>query len=112
MLRADQDYGAASIPTVERNGASVRVMAGTAHGVTGPVFMRNPGMLLDVQLAPGASFREEVRPSSAIASAGCQHDQPMLSPWTSPVQRAACRLGPDLPCTAAACGLDRLLLCV
>ena len=56
-----QDYQAESIPIVEADGCRVRVMAGSAQGVTGPVFMRNPGMLLDVQLEPGATFRQQAR---------------------------------------------------
>lgn len=44
----------------EKDGASVRVMAGERDGVTGPIKMRNPGMLLDVRLAPGASFQQAV----------------------------------------------------
>lgn len=54
-----QDYQAESIPIVESEGCRVRVMAGSAQGVTGPVFMRNPGMLLDVELAPGATFQQQ-----------------------------------------------------
>ena len=55
---------------VESNGARVRVMAGEAAGVKGPVFMRNPGMLLDVTLAPGATFQDKVRPWDR-AGEGC-----------------------------------------
>ena len=55
-----QDYQAEQIPTVEQEGARVRVMAGDSHGATGPVAMRNPGLLLDVTLAKGASFSQEV----------------------------------------------------
>lgn len=35
-------------------------MAGDSLGVTGPIHMRNPGLLLDVRLAPGATFRQPV----------------------------------------------------
>ena len=45
---------------MEQGGVRVRVMAGEAAGTKGPVFMRNPGMLLDVTLAPGATFQEQV----------------------------------------------------
>ena len=55
-----QDYQASSIPIVEREGLRVRVMAGQAQGATGPIFMRNPGMLLDVTVHPGAQFEQEV----------------------------------------------------
>lgn len=40
--------------------ASVRVMAGSHGGVTGPIKMRNPGLLMDVRLPPGAKFTQEV----------------------------------------------------
>ena len=46
---------------MEQDGAKVRVMAGNSHGVTGPVAMRNPGLLLDVTLPKGATFSQEVR---------------------------------------------------
>jgi redox-sensitive bicupin YhaK (pirin superfamily) len=57
-----QDYQPDQIPTVEDGrGAKVRVMAGggaLGQKVEGPIKMRNPGMLLDVSLAPGASFTQ------------------------------------------------------
>ena len=56
-----QDYQAEQIPIVEQDGAKVRVMAGKSHGVTGPIAMRNPGLLLDVTVAKGATFSQEVR---------------------------------------------------
>ncbi len=46
--------------TVEKDGAKVRVMAGDSHGLTGPIAMRNPGLLLDVVLEKGATFSTEV----------------------------------------------------
>lgn len=33
-------------------------MAGSRGGVAGPIKLRNPGMLLDVRLQPGASFTQ------------------------------------------------------
>ena len=35
-------------------------MAGDAQGVTGPVFMRNPGMLVDVTVTAGGTFKQQV----------------------------------------------------
>lgn len=55
-----QDYQADQIKTVEQDGAKVRVMAGDSHGLTGPIAMRNPGLLLDVTLEKGATFSQEV----------------------------------------------------
>lgn len=55
-----QDYQAEDIPVVEKNGIMLRVMAGESHGATGPINMRNPGMLLDVQLEKGADFQQQV----------------------------------------------------
>ncbi|KAK9833257.1 hypothetical protein WJX81_000488 [Elliptochloris bilobata] len=57
-----QDYQAEQIPSVAEGGATVRVMAGAARGVVGPVALRNPGLLLDVKLAPGAQFSQQVDP--------------------------------------------------
>lgn len=59
-----QDYQADEIKTVEQDGAQIRVMAGVSHGVSGPIAMRNPGMLLDVTLAKGATFSQEVGTST------------------------------------------------
>ena len=55
-----QDYQAKDIPVVERGGARVRVMAGESSDATGPIALRNPGLLLDVTLAKGASFSQQV----------------------------------------------------
>jgi redox-sensitive bicupin YhaK (pirin superfamily) len=55
-----QDYQADEIPTVEKGGVRVRVMAGESYGAVGPIKMRNPGMLLDVHVAEGATFSQPV----------------------------------------------------
>lgn len=55
-----QDYKPTEIPLVEKEGVRVRVMAGSSYGAEGPIQMRNPGMLLDVQLSAGAQFKQEV----------------------------------------------------
>ncbi len=60
-----QDYQAEQIPVVAQDGATVRVMAGDALGQTGPVALRNPGLLLDVALAPGATFSQQARTPQA-----------------------------------------------
>jgi len=57
-----QDIQAADIPLATSPGASVRVMAGTSGGVTGPIKLRNPGTLLDVRLEAGAEWAQEVTP--------------------------------------------------
>eukprot|EP01024_Parvocaulis_polyphysoides_P007125 TRINITY_DN12145_c0_g1_i1.p2 TRINITY_DN12145_c0_g1~~TRINITY_DN12145_c0_g1_i1.p2 ORF type:complete len:199 (-),score=28.79 TRINITY_DN12145_c0_g1_i1:30-581(-) len=51
-----QDYESDEIPSVQKDGASVRVMAGEFEGVTGPIVMRNPGLLMDVSISQGGSF--------------------------------------------------------
>lgn len=51
---------------VEKDGAIVRVMAGASLGIDGPIAMRNPGLLLDVSLSPGAKFTQEVRKTCAV----------------------------------------------
>eukprot|EP00887_Chlorella_sp_A99_P007945 scaffold12.g7945.t1 len=55
-----QDLQADKIPVVDSAGASVRVMAGNSGGLEGPIKMRNPGMLLDVHLQPGAVWQQPV----------------------------------------------------
>jgi redox-sensitive bicupin YhaK (pirin superfamily) len=54
-----QDYQAEDIPTAEAGGAKVRVMAGSWQNTTGPIKMRNPGHLMDVQVLPGGKFTHE-----------------------------------------------------
>ncbi|MBB4197816.1 quercetin 2,3-dioxygenase [Rhodoblastus sphagnicola] len=54
---AYQEFKAAQIPVVQREGATIKVIAGTADGVAGPV--RAPhvdAVYLDIALAPGAAF--------------------------------------------------------
>ena len=60
LLHRYQDYQADDIPTVEEGGVKVRVMAGESYGASGPITLRNPGMLLDVILSPGATFTQQV----------------------------------------------------
>ena len=61
-----QDYQATDIPTLQQNGARVRVMAGSHQGVAGPIVMRNPGLLMDVTLSKGATFDQEVSSSVTL----------------------------------------------
>lgn len=51
---------------VEKDGAIVRVMAGASLGTDGPIAMRNPGLLLDVSLSPGAKFTQKVQNKCAV----------------------------------------------
>ena len=62
--RRYQDYQAKDIPVVVDGGVTVRIMAGESYGTPGPIALRNPGILLDVTLLPGATFTQEVRPHS------------------------------------------------
>ena len=55
-----QDYQASDIPAAKADGVRVRVMAGESLGVTGPIKMRNPGMLLDVSIAASGRFSQPV----------------------------------------------------
>lgn len=56
-----QDYQASDIPVVQEGGVRVRVMAGSHRGTTGPIEMRNPGLLMDVTLTEGSTFKQEVQ---------------------------------------------------
>ncbi len=57
-----QEFAAAEVPVEERDGATVRVLAGeTGSGFTGPATSAaTKPLLLDVSLAPGARFEEAV----------------------------------------------------
>lgn len=57
-----QDYQAADIPTASGDGWSVRVMAGEVDGAKGPIALRNPGLLYDVRLEPGAAWATTATP--------------------------------------------------
>jgi hypothetical protein len=56
-----QEVNAETIPTVERDGAVIRIVAGEIEGVLGPVteISANP-IYLDVHLDPGASFIQPI----------------------------------------------------
>ena len=62
---------------VQEGGVSVRVMAGTHSGTTGPIEMRNPGLLMDVTLTKGSTFLQEV---GFLLSAALSPLLPPLSP--------------------------------
>lgn len=49
-----------SVPLHMHTLSAVRVMAGDSLGTHGPIKLRNPGLLLDVRLAPGATFQQAV----------------------------------------------------
>src|SRR5512137_1157412 len=56
-----QEVSAEKIPSAEKDGVTVRVVAGEVFGVKGPVteIAANP-VYIDVSLAPGAEFIQEV----------------------------------------------------
>ena len=47
---------AADIPALEVGGAQVRVLIGSAFGVTSPVLVRSPTLYLDIELSAGDGF--------------------------------------------------------
>jgi redox-sensitive bicupin YhaK (pirin superfamily) len=49
-------HAAETMPVVERGGAHLRVIAGTAYGLRAPVAVRSPLFYVDAQLAPGAAI--------------------------------------------------------
>jgi quercetin 2,3-dioxygenase len=64
-----QEVSAKNIPSVEKDGATVRVVAGEVFGIKGPVteIAANP-LYIDITLAPGAEFVQEVSPGhTAVA---------------------------------------------
>jgi hypothetical protein len=56
-----QEVSANTIPTVQKDGATIRIVAGEVAGVSGPVteIAANP-IYMDVQLEPGASFVQPI----------------------------------------------------
>lgn len=74
-----QDYQAEDIKTVEEEGLKVRVMAGNYKDVDGPVYTRNPTILLDVQLQPGATFTQPVRQQCTPLSSSKRDLQDVLT---------------------------------
>ena len=56
-----QEVSAETIPTVQQDGATIRIVTGEVAGVSGPVteIAANP-IYMDVQLEPGASFVQAV----------------------------------------------------
>ena len=88
-----QDYQAKDIPTAtDGSGTSVRVMAGEALGATGPIKMRNPGLLMDFRLEGGASFKQHV-PADFNGFAYVYHGDGKLSGTKAKVEQALV-LGP------------------
>lgn len=62
-----QEVTASSIPAVEQDDASVRVVAGTFGGVTGPVTeIAAKPLYMDVTLQPGAEFELDVAPGHMV----------------------------------------------
>lgn len=81
-----QDYQASDIPVVERDGVSVRVMAGDSMNITGPINMRNPGMLLDCRLSKGSVFQQHV-PSEWNGFAYVYHGNGKISGTTAQIEQ-------------------------
>lgn len=55
-----QEIASASIPTVTRDGVTVRVIAGESLGASAVIETRTPIMYLHVKLDPGAKFEQKV----------------------------------------------------
>lgn len=59
-----QDLQASDIPVIHLRGeeseSNVRVMAGEVDGTSGPLKLRNPGLLFDVSLAPGDEWDYDI----------------------------------------------------
>jgi len=64
-----QEVSADTIPSVQKDGATIRVVAGEVAGVSGPVteIAASP-IYMDVQLEPGVSFVQSIPPGhTAVA---------------------------------------------
>ena len=62
---------AADIPALEVGGAALRVLIGSAFGVTSPVATRSPTLLIDIQLHDGDAF--PLPPATERAVYGIDH---------------------------------------
>lgn len=72
-------HPADTLPTLAQDGASLRVIAGTAYGLRAPVDVLSPTLYVDAQLAPGASLdlptEHEERAFYVVSgSLGCHTD--------------------------------------
>ncbi|KQJ96235.1 hypothetical protein BRADI_3g21730v3 [Brachypodium distachyon] len=57
-----QDLASVEIPTAEKDGVTIKVIAGSALGARSPLETRTPAMFLDVAMRPGARLRQPVPP--------------------------------------------------
>ncbi|XP_040383087.1 pirin-like protein [Oryza brachyantha] len=57
-----QELASQDIPAAERDGATVKVIAGEALGARSPLQTRTPALCLDVAMRPGARLRQPVPP--------------------------------------------------
>ncbi|KAF0900263.1 hypothetical protein E2562_029815 [Oryza meyeriana var. granulata] len=57
-----QELASQDIPAAERDGVSVKVIAGEALGARSPLQTRTPALCLDVTMRPGARLRQPVPP--------------------------------------------------
>ncbi|XP_052164224.1 pirin-like protein isoform X1 [Oryza glaberrima] len=63
-----QELASHDIPAVERDGVSVKVIAGEALGARSPLQTRTPALCLDVAMRPGARLRAPVPPGWSACS--------------------------------------------
>lgn len=55
-----QELFGKDVPSVERDGVKVRVIAGEALGAKSPVYTRTPTMYLDFKLSPNATLKQHI----------------------------------------------------
>jgi len=53
-----QEISKDKVPVAEKDGVTVKVIAGEALGVKGPIFARTPALYFDVHLKPNSSFEQ------------------------------------------------------
>lgn len=63
-----QELASHDIPAAERDGVSVKVIAGEALGARSPLQTRTPALCLDVAMRPGARLRAPVPPGWSACS--------------------------------------------
>jgi redox-sensitive bicupin YhaK (pirin superfamily) len=51
------------VPVVKINGATIRVLMGSSNGKTSPMMLPTPVRLIDVTLAPGGRYEQELAPA-------------------------------------------------
>lgn len=106
-----QEIHTGSIPTLERNGASIRVIAGAVGGVQGPVTeISAQPLYLDVTMQPGATFSLDLPAHHTAAAYLFEGEATFTGTTVSAVRLAVLSGGDRIEASTAAGSGARFLL--